>query len=414
MLILEEIADASLKPWGHIKLWAQIFSYIGLSATAALGVFDFLYEQRGKKADRHNRLPLNPSGRKHVYFYIGIAVITLVATVLKDVADSKLSNMATEVAKADLRKALGDNLESFATNALKPSLAAISSDIDSQRAALNDNIHQSTDILDKALKKTRSDLSQSATEVAADTEMSDVKINSFEISLAIGPETMEVQTVTPPTSLVRWKKVASDNCNTVQASDQQVQLACKKLKMSIDELTNLGSFVRLLDPEGSGYLSIDIALVSSTIHVAIKEKCIPLPLPGAAAETQQCIILEDVGERMIDSSKVEIMQYGVFAPPRMTVIEHGAKRPGTDAQTDPLENVFGRNIRLKSVVIMADVANKRFTQRLPKQLVVMEEISSDNGHYFYTGYHLRLANTQIVHTPNQMGPDMTWASYVRE
>lgn len=417
MLIVEQFVDASLKTWGFIKVGAQILSYVGLVATTALGVFDFLFEHKGKVAGANDRLPLNPSGKKHVYFYVGIAFITLIATVFKDVADYKLSGRASELAKADLREALGDNLDSFATTALKPSLAAISNDIEMQRTMLNENIHQSTQVLDKALKKTGSEMNQSTAEAAADAELSDVKVDNFILSISTEPTTLHLKTMSPPATLQNYIKVENEQCRGDSMSDHEMQSACNKLKQSINQLTNLQSFVSLLDPSGTGSLSFQFELVSFSINVSIPLNCIPAPLHGAAAETQQCVQLLDVEGHMIYDDHVEVQQYGAYFPPRMTLHIPREKQPGIGPPATSLENVFGRNVRLNTVMIHADEGNNDFIQRLPKQIIAVEGLSVGDGRYFSRTYHLHLVDAHTYHPKSDLffrEPSGSYAFYARD
>lgn len=236
MLTPEEIASASATHWGHIKLAAQILSYVGLAATTCLGVFDFLYDQKGKVPNRHHRFSLNLAGEKHLRWYIAIASLTIISTVTKDFADYKLSGMASESAKADLRKALGENLDSFAKNALAPSVHGITQDIENQRAAFDNNIKQSTQQLDKALKKTEADLSQSTSEAAADAELSDVKVEEFFVAVSVGPHSIKLGSPKPPALLFAWHTLLVEKCTPPQVSDLKTQAACNNLKRLFQQL----------------------------------------------------------------------------------------------------------------------------------------------------------------------------------
>jgi hypothetical protein len=354
--------DAAIAFYGHIKMACQIASYIGLAVSAGLGTFDLFYKEQHEKINGKARSTLNPAGRTHLALFITVSLLTVLSTVGKDLAASKLDSMSMMKAQAELRQALGGDIRNITKDALTPAVTELAKSISTQTTALSTNIARSESTLNGAVKRSGAAMQELVVENSKEAAAANMPVGKFEV-IAILPLSM-MPHVRSTKRLSRWTHIFDARCgpDTLVETDSHV---CSEMEVQIGQLDIFQDFIAIIDPTDSSEVAFSFVMRSFAIDVKVAADCDPFTPDGRSPHDLECVQFSDFHTRV---NSFGVSNVHVF-PPGISASETG---PRTDAGSTPLTNVFGRDLEFELLEITVKSPNS--LERLPDEIGIDQRL----------------------------------------
>lgn len=171
----------------HIATWLK---YSFTAATTALSVVSLRHDTTYKSNEPSAARELTPVGRSYMAGVIALAAISIVTTVVGDVANSRLDQIKKEKAQAELDRVLQGQLDKQLQQGIKPVLQALGIDVARQtRSVLQD--------LEQQAEQSSAKLGVAQTHLLAQTQQSSQKLtalnNGMEASAGLSRELLDRQ-----------------------------------------------------------------------------------------------------------------------------------------------------------------------------------------------------------------------------
>lgn len=359
--------DAVIASYAKVKLICQIISYLGISATAGLSVFDLLFKEQHNKIEGEPQPKLNRAGRTHLIAFLAISLCTVASTIFKDLADSKLDSMSKEKAQAELRQALGGDIKTITNDALAPAVTELASSISGQATALNTSIVKSESSLNGALKDTGLTIQEIIAENSDEAATANLHIRKFDI-VAMLPTYLKRPPI-PSKRFARWKQLSDAHCGVEKlAADDAV--ACKMMERQLNQLDPLQNFIEMIDPSDSSDVMFFFTMRSTSVDLYVRADCDPFSYPkDAHPKYSDCVDISASEGPHGSSFNVSDAQ---ILPPAVTVSETNIS---TDVENKPSENLFGKDLDFESFSIFVRHPDEKTLRNMPDYIRVVVSLS---------------------------------------
>jgi hypothetical protein len=401
--------DSAIALYTRLRITCQIASYAGLILTAGLGTFDLFFKKQHEEVEAKLKSSLNRAGKTHLAIFLTVSFLTILSTIGKDLATSKLDAMSREKAQAELRQALGGDIRSITNEALAPAVTQLASTIETQTSALGTSISQSESSLNGAVKRSGESLHQIVAETSAETALATMRVGRFDITAEF-PDSMKSRPTLDRRS-EKWRQVVDAHCDSRPASaGPDYILACDELERQIVDLDSIRDFIASVDPTDSSDLAFTFRMRGALLSVYLRSECDPFKLSGRPPILPpHCIEFSDafLGSQ---GKSFDISGADSDGGIGLGLAESGMSPTGHTAGSKPLDNVFGRDLDLEAVVIMVMSPKRDTLKNVPRHIQISERLAPlEDKMATYRHYELSLETS----TPGSTEGGSQFVRYVR-